>query len=383
MDTDLFTEGAIYWYENKTNTKKDYKDDSINHDFLVSRPVYILKSNKSCFDEFTINVIAITSSSRRIGIPINIDGIRDGKILPYNIRSVHKEYLTRYMGHVSDDMKEYVNNSILYHLGFSDEKPQYLIEYENIQEKLKTYVNDLNIREKSVYDFIEKRCLQKPSYYAKSTELFQIYRRYYSDVGYSRLQDFNNTISKLRDIYPDISINIENKEKIFLGISLNGNVHKNESVEMVGDKVSHKKKVYSDTDIITFTEMSYEEIIDTLDDESKKSYFSLDIIQKIDNYCRNIDHMVLQNVSDKDYPAIKALINIEINEKKEKVFKILSNKVNPLNLNTINQYIVFISSNEEILKYTDPKYLKKGGISKLRKTLKNNVKHYFVKKNYK
>lgn len=383
MDTDLFTEGAIYWYENKTNTKKDYKDDSINHDFLVSRPVYILKSNKSCFDEFTVNVIAITSSSRRIGIPINIDGIRDGKILPYNIRSVHKEYLTRYMGHVSDDMKEYVNNSILYHLGFSDEKPEYLIEYENIQEKLKTYVNDLNIREKSVYDFIEKRCLQKPSYYAKSTELFQIYRRYYSDVGYSRLQDFNNTISKLRDIYPDISINIENKEKIFLGISLNGNVHKNESVEMVGDKASHKKKIYSDTDIITFTEMSYEEIIDTLDDESKKSYFSLDIIQKIDNYCRNIDHMVLQNVSDKDYPAIKALINIEINEKKEKVFKILSNKVNPLNLNTINQYIVFISSNEEILKYTDPKYLKKGGISKLRKTLKNNVKHYFVKKNYK
>ena len=60
MDADLFTEGAIYWYENKTNSKKDYDNSEINHDFLVSRPVYILRNNKTNFDEFTVNVVIVT-----------------------------------------------------------------------------------------------------------------------------------------------------------------------------------------------------------------------------------------------------------------------------------------------------------------------------------
>ena len=61
------------------------------------------------------------------------------------------------------------------------------------------------------------------------------------------------------------------------------------------------------------------------------------------------------------------------------MFKVLDKGLNPLNMTTINQYIIFISTNEELLNHIDDKYLRKGGLPKLRKKLKNNVQHYFVK----
>ena len=30
MDANLFSEGAIYYYENRTNSKKDYSNENLN-----------------------------------------------------------------------------------------------------------------------------------------------------------------------------------------------------------------------------------------------------------------------------------------------------------------------------------------------------------------
>lgn len=135
MDANLFSEGAIYYYENRTNSKKDYNNEDLNHDFIVSRPVYILDTNPVPFDVYTVNILTITSSSNRIGVPININGYRDGKILPYAVHSVHKEYLTRYLGQVSDEMKEMIKSAVQYHLGFSKDIPKYITDYEEAERK--------------------------------------------------------------------------------------------------------------------------------------------------------------------------------------------------------------------------------------------------------
>lgn len=381
MDADLFTEGAIYWYENKTNTKKDYDDENLNQDFIVSRPVYIMKSNKTVFDEFTINVLVITSSPRRIGIPININGIRNGKILPYNIRSVHTKYLTKYMGHVSQDIMDEVGQAVAYHLKYSDIKPKYLEEYELSENTKKKCINELNDREMTVYDFINKKCLFKSNYYSESQELFQLYCKMYPDNGYHRLRDFNMSLSKIINIFSDVSIKEEHKKKIITGLSINGNVHKIDIPEATFEQVNHKKKIIED-EFIDVSNMNRDQLLDILDQQSKKVYFSLDIIQKIDIYNRNDSNIKFTNVPKKDIPIIHQLVRFDIDEKKQKVFKLLDQNVNPLNMNTVNQYVIFICTNEELLKHIDIKYLKKGGLPKLRKLIKNNIHHYFVKCKY-
>lgn len=377
MDADLFTEGAIYWYENKTNTKEDYEDENLNHDFLVSRPVYILRTKKVPFDLFTVNVVAITSSSRRVGIPINITGIRDGKILPYNVRSVHTQYLTRYMGHASKEIMDEVYQAVQYHMAYTDIKPKYLEKYESVLQRKERLVTELNQRESTVYEFVNKKCVFKSNYFTDTTELFQLYKKWYPD-GYKRLQDFNNAFTKIIEVFPETSIRIEYKKKIISGMSINGNIHKNTPVEVIEEQASHKKKVYDEI-TLNLQGMTRDQIIDTLDDVSKKAYYSLDIIEKIDNYCRDVSKLRLPKVSAKDIPAVHMLIKQDIDEKKKKVFRLMDQHLNPLSFSTVNQYLVFICSNDEILKHIDEKYLRKGGLPKIRKTLKNNVQHYFVK----
>lgn len=380
MDANLFTEGAIYWYENTTNTKKDYENSNLNQDFLVSRPIYILRSNKTTFDEFTINVLVITSSQKRIGIPINIDGIRNGKILPYNIRSVHTKYLTKYMGHVSKDIMDEVNQSILYHLAFTDKKPKYLDEYETAELTKQKYVNELTPRELTVFEFINKKCLFRNNYYSDTTELFQLYCKCYTKDGYSRLRDFNIALSKILKVFPDVEIKEEHKKKILVGLSINGNVHKLDQPEATFEQINHKKNLY-DENVVNIECMSRDELIEYLDDKSRKEYYRLDIVQKIDNYNRNVRRLNIDNISEKDIYAIHKLIKQDVDEKKKKVFHMLEAHANPLNMNTVNQFVLFICTDDEILSHTDDRYLKKGGLYKLRKELKNNVHHYFIKRN--
>ena len=380
MDANLFTEGAVYYYENKTNTKSDYKNESLNHDFLVSRPVYVLKSNSSPEDEFTINVLAITSSQHRIGIPINIDGLRNGKILPGSIRSVHKEYLTKYMGHVSEDLKEEVFMAVKYHLGYTDKKPKYMVEYEHNQSRKEKIIKNLTPMQKTVYDFLEKKCVFKENYFATFDELYTAYRKFATDDGYCKVQPVSKAFKRISEEIFGVTCRIENRTKIFYGMGINGNVHKlNLESEL---KARQKKNVLlenvsvNDSDIDTMTN---QELFMLLDEGSKNVYKHLDIAQKISNYTKSAYHLDIPDIDVNDIHIMKKMIENDVDFRKKKVFRMLDSGEGPVSFNTIDQYVFYICSDEEIMEHISRKYIKKGGINALRRTVRNNIKHYFVK----
>lgn len=380
MDANLFTEGAVYYYENRTNTKSDYKNESLNHDFLVSRPVYILKSNASPEDEFTVNVLAITSSHHRVGISINIDGLRNGKILPGAIRSVHKQYLTKYMGHVSDELKKEVSDAVKYHLGFVDEKPMYIVEYEKAQNHRKKIIKNLTPMQKTVYDFLEKKCVFKENYFVSFDELYTAYRKFAANDGYCKVQPTSKAFMKLSKELFDVECKTENRVKIFYGMGINGNVHKvNLDKEL---KARQRKSVLlenvalNDSDI---DDMTNQELFMLLDENSKNVYKHLDIAQKISNYTKSAYHLDIPEIDVNDIHIVKKMIENEVNFRKKKVFRMLDNGSAPVEFNTIDQYVFYVCTNEEIMEHINERYLRKGGITGLRRTVRNNIKHYFVK----
>lgn len=381
MDANLFAEGSIYFYVNKSNSKRDYHNDDINHDFLVSRPVYVIKQKPAPCDDFTINVVSITSSKRRVGIGINIDGLKDGKILPARIYSVHKEYLAKYMGRASDEIIKEVSDALEYHFGNSDEKPKYILEYETEVERTDAIVNNLTLKEKYIYDFITQKCLFKDNYYIIMTELYNSYIKAMSksDNIYNKLQNFSRAITKMCNIFPDISIKEQNHIKIIYGISLNGNVHKVEDEVATDNKVPRKRAVMLERSNLQIDTMSKEELINALTNKGKKIYEKLDVIEKIQKFNVPAEKIELDGLLDEDRLIIKKLIDDEITDKKRIVYKLLDEGQSPTNLNTIHQYIMFISPSRELLKHVKHKYLKKGGIGRLKRELRNNVKHYFVK----
>lgn len=379
MDADMFTEGSIYWYENKTNTKDDYKNKTLNHDFVCSRPVYILKSNPSPFNNFSVNVLVITSSQRRIGVPINITGIRDGKILPYEIRSIHKEYLTKYMGQASKEIMTEVNESVQYHLGFSLEKPSYMKDYEELEETINKTINSLTIKEKSVYDFLQDKCILNNEFYSKTDELYKLYQKYNSQNKYSRMQDFCRTINKLIAILPCVSCKTVNQEKIYYGIAINGNLHR---IEVDQSKVEKNRKII-ESDVIKVLPEEYDklqrsQLIDLLSDKSKKAYHKMDIVQKIENYNVNPNKLKINNIDKNDVYILRELINRDFQEKKKVAFKLLDNGLNPVNLSSVNQYVLYKCSNDELVDHISDRYLQHGGIHKLRKLIYVNIKHFGV-----
>lgn len=376
MDADLFTEGAIYYYENQTNTKKDYYNDFLNHDFMVSRPVYILGSNQSGFDELQIRVLAITSSSRRPGIPINITGIKNGKILPYNIRSVGKEYLLKYMGHVNKNIIDEVNRAVKFHLGFSSEKPKYIIEHEEHERKIRELEESLTEKEMSVYNFIHGFCSFNGNMTVRYEELLQAYTECNLENKYSRSQDFSRSLNKIILEYPNVKPKIEHQIKIYNGIGLSTNIPKKEK-EKHHNAPKKKSVVFSKNN----SEEDYhilpdDKIYELMTDASKQYYDKLDIVQKISNYNRmpqNIDFNIDQN----DIKYIKELMIRDITKMKSKLIKLLQNGESPNNLSSTYQYLLFTLSNEEISSYVQGKYLKKGGVKRLRRSMKENIKQYF------
>ena len=202
-DVNLYAEGCIYYYDNRTNSKKDYENPDLNHDFLVSRPVYILGSGETPFDVYTVTVCAITSSANREGIPISIDGCRQGKILPYSIHSLHPEYLTRFMGHVNPDVIAKVRQAVEYHLGLSKEIPQYIQNCIDEVEEKERFIKSLSTKEKTVYNFMTKHCVVKETYYALPEELANEYLSIYSMHGYTRVCDFTKAFDKIqKNLYP-------------------------------------------------------------------------------------------------------------------------------------------------------------------------------------
>ena len=378
MDADLFCEGSIYFYENKSHTKKDYNNPSINQDFIVSRPVYIMPNRNVPFDPFTVNILTITSSvNNRVGIPINIDGYKDGKVLPYAFYSVHKDNLIQYMGRATDEIIQEVREAVAYHTCQSDVKPAYIIEYEDKLKAEEEMLNNMSIKEKSVYTFLKEKCIIKPDYKVTYDELFKAYRKYSGDIGYNRTQDFTRIMNKHTSNMIGVELKTKNKVKIFYGLSVNGNVHKVLTEENLpsSKKVSNHKnsKMYENIkDVDTLFEL--------LTSKAQKVYKKLDIIQKIQFYDTPPNKIEFTNVLyDDDKDIIKKMIMIEIGEKKQKVLDKLAAGDSPYSMNATEQYLVFICSNSEIRKYIKPNFIKSGGINRLKKDLRKDIKHYFSK----
>lgn len=379
MDANLFTEGSLYYYENRTNSKKDYKNPDLNHDFVVSRPVYIIESKNVDFDIYTVNALVITSSPNRLGIPININGYRNGKILPYAIYSLHKENLTRYLGHVSEEMRIEIKNAIKYHLGYTDEVPKYVLEYEKYKVTKEKMLKDLTARENTVYDLLENNCLFKDNYYVKISELFHSYRKRYADEGYTRLCDFTKCVSKLRKIYPEISIDTMDGIKIFSGLSLNGNIHRKERLteekRIKGIKSDNVDKDHE----LEVSEMNREQLIDALDPRQKKLYSRMDLVQKFLNRKRNPDKFDFMTIDYYNARIMKRLIEMDVADAEESIRTQLKNGKSPHDLNHFNQFILYHWHNKEIESVVNPKYRRKG-VDKLKKSMKQKIQYLFNKR---
>lgn len=378
MDADLFSEGSIYYYENKSHTKKDYNDPSLNQDFIVSRPLYVLNNRQTPFDQFTVNVLIITTSNNRVGIPINIDGFKDGKVLPYAIHSVHKENLVKYMGRASDDIISEVSKAVKYHQGYSDEKPVYLIDYENKLLTEKNMINKMSVKEKTVYMFLKERCIFNPSYVVTYDELFRMYSKTENENGYSRSQDFARVLNKHIKEMDDVSVEIMNKVKIFHGFSINGNVHK---IEVKGEgEDSHKRRVVSQSYKPYELVNNNDDLYNLLSKKGQHEYSKLDIIQKVDYYTTSLKYFNINGLScEDDKYIIKKMIANDVHQRKDKILNKLKSGRSPLDMSTTDQYVLYICSNTEIRSHVKPYYIKSGGVNQLKKEIRKNIKHYFKK----
>lgn len=381
MDANLFAEGSIYFYINKSNSKKDYHNDDINHDFLVSRPVYVIKQKPAPCEDFTINVLSITSSKRRVGIGINIDGLKDGKILPGRIYSVHKEYLTKYMGRANDKIIKEVSDALDYHFGNSDIKPKYILDYEDSIERTNAMINNFTIKEKTIYDFITDKCVFKDDYYTNINELYKSYSKAMEKTsdGYSKPQHFSRAIVKVCNVFPSITITNQNQIKMIHGLSLNGNVHKNQEEDNSEFKGSLRRPVMLERESLQIESMDKDELLDALSTKGRSIYDKLDIIEKIQKFNVPAEDLELNGLLVDDKPIIKKLIDDEIIEKKKYVYNLLDEGQSPINLNTIYQYIIYISPTRELIKHVKHKYLKKGGVGRLKGEIRKNIKHFFIK----
>lgn len=376
MDAKLFTEGSLYYYENRTNSKKDYKNPDINHDFIVSRPVYILDSKETDFDVYTVNVLVVTSSPNRIGIPININGYRDGKVLPFSIYSLHKENLVRYLGQVSESMKNEIRNAVMYHLGFTEKTPKYIEDYKKFESYRKDLIKNLTPKESTVNNLLEEQCLFKKNYYVDARELFNTYKKRCKDNGYTRINDFNKCITKLQQIYPSISIDIINKNKIFNGVSINGNIHRKE--HLTEDKKT--KGIVSDNitkdHSIEISEMNRDQLITVLESEQLKIYEGMDILQKFKNRKKSLDDLDFKTIDHYNARIMKRLIEIDIDNIEKSIKSRLRAGKCPYDLSNYDQFIIYHWSNDEIRKNINPKYIKKGVI-KLKRSMKQNIQYLF------
>lgn len=374
MDVDLFSEGSIYYYTNKSHTKEDYRKDSINHDFLVSRPVYVLKSNPTPFECFTINVLAITSSSNRVGIPININGIIDGKILPFAIHSVHKDNLTKYMGRASDEIIQSVSQATKYHQGFTDVIPEYVQEYIDYMDRINNKIKQMSVKEKSVYLFIKDVCEHKPTSVIPYDDLFKEYKNHTRNTQYTRTQDFSKVLKRHIDDFPQVHIEIENKITYVHGLSVK--VHKSNNQS----QTQTKKTVIGDSAKLYNNITDNSQLYSRLTKRARNIYDRLDIVQKISNYHKDYRTMdIAETLNEEDKIIMKRMIVNDVDRKKQKIFRRLDNGESPLNMKTTDQYLMYVCSINELREHISEKYIKRNSINYIRKELKQNVKHYFVK----
>lgn len=374
VDTTLFTEGAIYYYENKSFTKKDYNNSELNQDFIVSRPVYILKQPKVSFETFTINVLLITSSENRCGIPITIDEYRNSLILPHAIHSVHRNYLTKYMGHVSDNIREEVSNAVKYYLGYSNELPQYVIDYEKRETILQERVRSMTVKEKVVYEFLMNKCKLDFTSYVRLEDMFASYVAYASENAYTRIQNFSKTMNKLiSEFYPTVKMQSENGLRLYYGISVDGY-----SQPIQTQKDNRKKSTYDpNTRLDQYTNL---ELSKRITPQTMELYSNLDVIEKITLSRARYDEFDYPNLDTNDIPVLKQMIVNDVNIRRERVFEQLKRGESPFTFNTIDQYIIYVTPSEQLERVLPKRYLKNGGAKRIKSSIKKDVRMYFPKK---
>lgn len=376
MDAKLFVEGSIYFYENRTNTKKDYEDPELNHDFLVSRPVYILDSNPVPFDMFTVNVLAITSSQNRAGISVNVNGYRDGKILPYAIHSLHRENLVRYMGQVSEEMRDEVRQAVAYHMNFITKEPKYLTEYRAYRDFRKKFIISLSTKEKCLYDVFSTMLLFDSDYYMSIEEFFQIYHKSNVSDPYDRNANVSRTLRKIiENIYPRIQIMDINQQKVVLGCSVIGKIHrKGTDNDPLSRGIRSETSKYG-TDVEELN--TREELLEAIHPTQKKVYESLDMVMKLKNYRTNPDNFSFNTYDQRNARIMKKLLLLDVDEEKERVGERLKEGESPLNMSQHCQVVIFYMSDSDIRKYCDKKYYKHG-IKTLKKKIHSKI-YYLIR----
>lgn len=378
MDAKLFVEGSIYFYENRTNTKKDYDNPELNHDFLVSRPVYILDANPVPFDVFTVNVLAITSSQNRAGISVNVNGFRDGKILPYAIHSLHRENLVRYMGQVSEEMQDEVRQAVSYHLNQTAEEPKYITEYRAYRDFRKKFINQLSTKEKCLHDIFSTMLLFDSDYYMTMEEFFQIYHKSNTTDSYDHNANVSRALRKIVDgIYPRIQIMEINQQKVVLGCSVIGKIHrKGSDNDPLSRGIRSETSKYG-TDVEELN--TKEELLEAIHPSQKKVYESLDTISKLKNYRNNPDNFTFTTYDQRNARIMKKLLLLDVDEEKERVGKKLMSGESPLNMTHHCQVVIFYMSDSDIRKYCDKKYYKHG-IKSLKKKIHSRI-YYLIRGN--
>lgn len=378
MDANLFHEGAIYYYENKTNSKKDYENESLNHDFIVSRPVYVIDASPVPFDVYTVNVLLITSSSNRTGIPINVTGYRNGKILPYSVYSVHKEYLTRYLGSVSEEMKSEIKEALKFHLGMSKETPKYISEFLESKKMEESFFKELTIKEKSIYHLFKESCVFQKTYFTRLQEFVSFYKSRCKSKNekYTRLCDITKSITKMKKVFPGIELDVYNDERVITGVSIDGNVHKMEyenSKKNAKGIATEEAEIQEDLD-----DMTREQLLSLLSRSQSRDYDKLDFIMKIQNYKKRPEDFDFHIQNIRHGRIVKRLMTFDVQERMQSVKKKLKDGANPYSLNHMCQYLVYCMSDKEIKDCVNSKYLSKG-VGNFRKAIKQRI-HYLFKR---
>lgn len=382
MDANLFVEGTVFYYENSTNTKADYYDETLNHDFIVSRPVYILDAKEVEFDVYTVNILTITSSLHRVGIPINLNGYREGKILPYSIYSVHKEYLKKYIGSVSEELKQEVRQAVQYHLNFSDEIPNYLIEHEKNKSRIDSIIPKLTIRERGIYEAIDSCCMCE-SYRISMDKFIEYYKdKIPAENRYTRGCDITRTIRKLDEIFPNIGIEEENRILYITGISTdqeilsNHRMRNNISINGVQTKTYPKDLEESDESIHSSTK---KDLLHSLSINQKRIYDRMDIVEKI-QLLHDPSLRESYTADDKyEYAIMRSLIEREIKDKETRIKQKLMDGESPHNMSHINQMLIYYINDEDLERCVKERYLKKG-VRDLKKTIRNQIGFLFRRK---
>lgn len=381
MDASLYMEGSVYFYENLTNTKADYKNDQLNHDFIVSRPVYVLDTQPVPFNVHTINVLIITTSKNRVGIPVNLTGYRNAKILPYSIYSIHKEYLTKYLGQVSPELKDEVRQALNYHFHFSEktEEPKYIKEYRIFSEKRDNFIKKITKKERSVVEVIET-CVMCESYYMGLDAFMRYYLEHTHGKQYYRICDITKSIQKLQELYPFIEIVEENERRILKGVILEKDLRQG--------SIFHKLQRFhtisaipedSNEQIRLIKEMNRAELLKELDPNQKRLYDHMDIINKIEAKEDGFKEEDYKISDSYNYLLMKELIERDIKEKIDYIRKRLQNGDSPYNMTHLDQYVIYNMDDAELETIVRGKSIRKGA-KEMKKSIKRQIGYLFRKK---